>query len=263
MNIVIFSKDRAAQLDLLIQSIYKFVFDPNIFVIYKHSEKKYQAAYDILFKKYIDVIFIREICIKDELIDLTYSLDGATCLCTDDSVFFRELPNINYEQLLIDNDCNSFSTRSGLNTSQQCHWKPIFQKPINNLSTDVNFLKWKWAEHDYSTDYGRPMSIDGNIFLSSKLYKILKETTWDNPRNLDAIMHADFGEYIMSCNHSVLTCIPWNLVAPGYADNYGLFHKHHQSDINNNYLNGQTIQLDKLDFSNVYSSHIEIPLIME
>lgn len=263
MNIVIFSKDRAAQLDLLIQSIYKFVCNPNIFVIYKYSEEKYQTAYNILSNKYSNIILIKEYELREELIDIIDELDRTTCLCTDDSVFFRELPKINYEQLLIDNNCNSFSTRSGLNTLQQCHWKPIFQKPINNLSTDHNFLKWKWSEHDYRTDYGRPMSIDGNIFLSSKLHKILKETNWDNPRNLDAIMHDDFGEHIMSFHHSVLTCIPWNLVAPGNADNYGLFHKHHQSDINNNYLNGKTIQLDKLDFSNVYSSHIEIPMIME
>src|SRR5689334_243855 len=120
ISLIVWSKDRACQLDLLLRSIKRNI--PNTFdvnVIYKASSSEYQDAYNQCLNIHNGASFFGE---HDEwnLEKLTRKLiseaNENVCLSTDDTVFYKESPLVGQalEEKLTDKAI--FSLRLGFNT---------------------------------------------------------------------------------------------------------------------------------------------------
>lgn len=262
---VIYSKDRASQLDLLLRSIDKFAPGKiEAHVIYKSTNSDFQSGYNLVNNHKYD-------CLKEMLFERDFREDTLRVtglfpqenkligFLTDDSVFYSPFPREIDEvyQLMIDHNCNSFSLRNGLNTDLQCHYKEVFTKPRDFLYSKDGVYMWDTSKHGYDCDYGRPVSIDGNFFMGLSLITSLLSYPWNCPRTLDGIDISLIGPRMMCFDKSVVVNMPVNLTAGGYADNWGHHYQYSLEMLNDLFLQGSVIDLDKIDFSNIISSHQE------
>lgn len=266
---IIVSKDRACQLDALLQSIDKYA--PGIFkahIIYKSSNQSYQDGYNKMIEGRIyyntPLAWWPEITFKSTIlsaVEFGQSYDNSLCceLLTDDSIYFRPFTfnDSTLKDFFNTHNCKSFAPRCGFNTQQQCHWAPIFQKKIEPVYEDENIIKWKFSEHDYGTDYGRPISLDGNIHPIDVLYESMINNQWNWCGGLDAMNTEPFQPYISSYKHSILTNIPANSTHGAIADNWGKHYAYSFEELNAMFLKGYRLDIDNIDFSNVIGGHQE------
>ncbi len=271
IHAMVVSKDRACQLDALLQSIYKYA--PNIFnidVVYKYSNSFYADGYAKLIRlpqhQHYDIKWIPENTFRDSVIQSVEESNSSCCaLLTDDSIFFDFFPISDHmlSSIFETRNCKTFSPRCGFNTKQQCHWEPIFQKEIEPVWENNSLVMWDFTKHDYSTDYGRPVSLDGNINDRRTLLEMMKTNDWNWCGGLDGMNTGPLQPYMMSYKKSILTNIPVNSTHGSYATNWGKFYTFTFEELNQAFLDGKRININKMDFSNVIGGHQEIEYILE
>jgi hypothetical protein len=266
IHYIIYSKNRAAQLDLLLQSIDKFTHNLIICsIIYLATTPNFLSGYNHIFKNY-DYKCVKQICLqnnfKQDAIDLIQdSQEKLIGFFTDDTVVYKNIPYMPEELFNIMQDwfCNSFSLRNGFNTEEQCHYEKYFT-PLKTIKEYNGFIMWDTSQYSYGTDFGRPISIDGNFFVRDVILPMLINGNWNDPRSLDGLPIDPLGKNMMAFRHSVAVNIPVNLACDGYTDNWGRFIRQSLESLNTECLQGKRIDLDSIDFSNICSSHQELEL---
>lgn len=181
--LIIFSKDRACQLDLLIRTIRKQLHLPlgNINIIYYATSHKYERGYERLKgKKILPATWRRQKKFKTDLIHCLRECEKQTplvMLLVDDIVFFKSVHEIAPIRALLDDErIISVSTR------QAREYTP-YRLPEFEASRD--YLLWSWQNADPGT-WGYPMSVDGNIFRSHDLVSFIEEVYFKAPNSLEA-----------------------------------------------------------------------------
>ena len=265
IHYVIYTKNRAAQLDLLLQSIDLFAGDITASVIWLATSAKFHAGYQRVFKEYtygcLGEIQQQQDFKQDALDMLNTSHTPLIGFLTDDTVFYRSLPydSTYLAGLMRDHNCNSFSLRNGYNTQDQCHFEKKFLPLIPNWENE-DIVQWDTSQYDYGTDFGRPISIDGDFWMRDAIMPMLHKEHWNDPRSLDGINPGPLGKNKMAFKQSVVVNIPVNLACNGYANNWGRYRVHTLEDLNNALLEGKRLSVQKMDFSNIWSSHLELEL---
>jgi hypothetical protein len=268
IDLLIFSKDRACQLDLLIKTIYlqtNNCFKPSI--LYKSTSPSFNNGYNKLInnihKSNLDMIFIKETNFRQDVLNWVDTTNSKCVgIVTDDSIFYRHF-DIQDEILynLFNNlSATSFHTRLGLNTILQRHYStPVWSEQITPTYYQDGYIGWNFKKHLYDMNVGRPMSLDGGIYPREIFKNILNKSHWTNPRELDAINRDQFGDMMLSFTQSVLFVNSVNLTFGGSADNWGHFHKYSLEELNDSYLANKTIR-PIFNPDAVISSHLEVPL---
>jgi len=271
INYIIYSKDRASQLDLLLRSIDKYAKGKiDCHVIYRASNVLFMEAYDKLFAGSRQYGCLRAKGYETDFRDNTLHVVTVNpCklfgFFTDDTVLFKPFSlteNDILEEMNAQN-CYAFSLRSGLNITKQCHYRDEGYVHPKIVVQDDDLFMWDTSKHSYATNNGRPMSIDGNFFTYDELLKSLVEFPWNCPRTLDGIDVKYIGPYMMSFKHSIAVNIPVNLTAGGYADNWGHFHQYSLECLNDKFLEGHPIDLESLKFDDIHMSHHELELVFQ
>jgi len=119
IDCLIFSSDRAMQLDLLLRSMEKKFF--NINIIYKSSNDKFERGYDKLIKENSinNINWVKEKNFKKNVLEvLQNSKNEYFCFFTDDDVFFEKLNIEKVEKQMNNDDIFCFSLRLGENTKK-------------------------------------------------------------------------------------------------------------------------------------------------
>lgn len=216
IQIVVFSFNRALQLDALLSSVQRHWsgMEYKLAVLYNTSDEQYQAGYEMLEKKYPQYRFIKEKkgkhyyafneylslfnlkkiikykhcrCQKSNFRDLliktvTESPCKHVMFLTDDSVFIRKVEISNETLRWIDKNPNqsSFSLRLGefVNTP-----KKQLPAPINNI------ISWNYSDYDKSNNWGYRFSVDGHVYSKSLIIKLIKNIIFNNPSTLEAYLH--------------------------------------------------------------------------
>lgn len=265
---IIFSRDRACQLDLLLRSMLfggVTPFDP-VTVIYRATDDLHGEAYSRVRADYRD----REIDFVDEQENLPAQarelLEDAdlACFLTDDSVFYRQ--PIIPDSLGADDLCHSF--RLGRNTTW-CYPHARGQTHSVKIGPSESAISWRWQGAD--GDFGYPASLDGHVFRASHLRRALLTCREDaNPNrieeHLDRRVRARLAkDYpLMTAEvESSLVGIPVNRVNQTNPNRYGDRYPVSAGDLLERYLAGERLSLDGMDFSDVRGAHQEIELVFE
>lgn len=212
LQIVIFSYNRAMQLDALLESVKKYLLwqDYEIDVLYNTSDNKYQLGYDILIEKYKNISFYKE----RPLLYTTYSFAELTnlfnikllCLCphlrrkktnfrhlllrvlrksstpftmfmTDDSVFIRpvkfELKD--FEWVQEDPSERQLSLR---------HGEEVIG--VKSIKTTDNGYEWSFSDYGNNDHWGYRFSLDAHIYCRVTLSSLLKRASFSNPNTLES-----------------------------------------------------------------------------
>lgn len=234
LNFLIFSKDRACQLDLLIRSIRKHCQTPNnITIFYTHSEN-HKDSYDICFAENKNINWVKEFDFESQVKDLIKMQN--ICFLTDDTVFFKNfgfIPNLKEEEV--------FSFRLGYNTYVQDFHSETLQPLLNPDTLVKDVVSWNPNNYPTNFNYGYPFSFDGHVYNSKILVNILKDKQFKSTNDMEGILHnqRNLITKIYANTHSSCVNIPCNNLS-GLTE-AGKFHPFSNNFLKNAYCSGDRI----------------------
>jgi hypothetical protein len=266
-QLIIFSKNRASQLNLLLDSIKDnalFLFDI-IHVLYK-SDDYYKTGYDKIKKKFHDVNFYEEKNFRRDIFKLINDDIEATTFMVDDAVVFRKIIANKIDIIKpVVNDYVIFSLRLGKNCT--------YSHPANlHYSLGEHEVNGEYLIFDYTKqqvgDFRYPLSTDGHIFNTKLIKDLLIEIDFNNPNTLEAYLQRfvvanSIPKTIKCFNESKLVSIPANLVNETFMNRHGLEFSMSEKELNYRYISGESIDLNSMDFSNINGPHKEIKYIFK
>lgn len=261
---IIPSKDRPAQLDLLLRSIERNGAGQFIpWVIARHSDG-YNAVSDAHQEAYI--MFGNENVFE---LDVRHALNECgefVCFMCDDGILYRPLPHsptVAFEWNVTAPDrLLCFSLRLGSNTTV-CYPSGLTQTPVGDSP-------WYWEDEPRTpgvSDFGYPGSIDGHVFRTADVQRMLEGKSFPNPTALECALVAGCDELaaerpLMACYpHSVYVGNPVNRVSEQSGVRFGTRFPVTAAKCQERFERGERIDLDALDFSQVDGAHTEIELV--
>ena len=256
IEVIVFSKDRACQLEALLRSMERFVEHPHrITVLYTASHTDFQCGYDILEIWYKSVTWVREADFKADLMRLIDRADerGAhhVMFLVDDIVFTRRFSGEQMIELLEDDDdILALSLRLGDNI-RHCHPRGIATAPPDFLDG----RRWAWRDaHPGYWDY--PMSLDGNIYRLSDIAEALAGIDFRNPNTLEASMaaHPVDRPYLVCHPSPYLVNLALNLVQDVFDNPHADVSA---EDLNRCFLSGFVIDMEPFEGREYQACHIE------
>ena len=261
-NIIIFSKDRACQLDLLLRSFRDYFrgdMDDNIRVLYTYSDDKYKEGYDILMgHKYgVPMILEESSNFKRDTEALIMPELPYTLFLVDDDVLKSEFQSDCKEMQIFACDpdilCLSLRLYKGIN---YCYTIPC-DSPAPALSVDNT---WEWKGQ--LGDWGYPMSLDGHIFRTSEILPLIKSLGYSSPNTLEGTLaNNPLPQSKMIClDQSVVLNNPCNKVQIDNGNHCGHIPA---SFLNTMYLRNQYISLNNLRGIQNRAPHQEVEILFE
>jgi len=279
LKVFIPSKNRAAQLHLLLESLKVNLLDSvslDIYVLYKSTSLEYECGYQKLIRDSpLSVAWAREENFSDQFKDQLRTSEHI-CLFTDDCIFYRPYETSIQQTLnFIEDDVWCFSWRLGFNTTQQFYVTKSQQPSLDDLgysyfgldySKDNGFIKWNWKIRNAYENYGYSCSWDGHIYRGHDLWNFCKDHSLVNPRHFESIMAEPtaFRQQITrkmmvasQKSHVIVNTVNCCQDPPIGA---GLFFPTSLEEMNNRYLSDYVIDLNNFDFSDVIGCHDELPV---
>jgi hypothetical protein len=259
LNVIIFSKDRAMQLHLLLESILlNFdVEDYKLNILYKASNDEYNRGYNTIRDLYPQFTYKKEESFKQDLLSL-FNDSKYTVFLTDDDIIYQSLKLNNDElhNIFMITEANCFSLRLGLNT-KHCYTQQRLNK-LNNYNThnfyyDVSLIEpvISWKVVDGTNDYAYPMSVDGHIFKTEYIKNLCETLEYRNP-NLFEAMLSNFAR-----NEMIISSYQNSKLIKNIIKN------HSNEDLSEMYLDGVVINLNKLNFTEINGPSQEIKPIFK
>ncbi len=253
LNIVVFSKDRAMQLDLFIRSFNRFVqraSDYSLQVIYTWSNDFFRRGYERLAgKSNPNIRLIRENKFKDDVLQCVDPVHPHTVFFVDDDVFKRPFDFYDEQMELLNQDPELMCR------SLRCHPHLTYCHPMQKAITPPVFMEhnvffWKGQ----AGDYGYPMSLDGHIFRTKDIRELLVRCDYENPNTLEsALAKSPLGAPKMVCyNDSVIVNIPMNRVQTVFDNVHGSIGV---EGLNDQFLFGKMLDLEGICGVQNYSCH--------
>jgi hypothetical protein len=258
MKAIIFSKNRAMQLDALLKSARTYAPQLSFIVIYTYSSEDFSRGYDILIQEYPEVVFVKETIFKVNLLDsIKRHLDQAYIFFfCDDDVFYGEDIFLKKPQLKDDELC--YSLRLGKNVT---HFFMGNKSQRNEFESDGACIRWNWIESE--GDFAWPFSVDGQMYRISDVLPIIEREYFLGPYDFEYIINSEIKnvpaiisnrKMMRSSIHSTLVGIPDNTVHKGNYSSGGSAYK-----LNILFLEGKRCDPFSMDFSNIIGAHQEIP----
>ena len=175
---------------------------------------------------------------------------------TDDDVFFRAPP----AAPILPDGFAAFSLRLGENTTY-CY--PLSRaQPVPPTVGAGPLIAWDWTRAE--GDFSYPMSLDGHVFATGPLLRILRRTRFSNPNELEGEL--SLRRYLapplmVAFRESCLVSLPANVVTETHHNRSGESPEYTPEALNARFLAGERIDLDAMDFSHVRAAHQEIPFV--
>lgn len=261
MNIIVFSKNRAAQLELFIRSFRKYVKNPDNYilkVVHHYTESHYAEGYKKLMNmNYPNVHYIKETNFWQDVVNcIDTTKKYITFFCDDD--VFKNPVDFYDEQMKIFNEDKEIACRS-----LRLHPRLTYCYPMAISMRTPKFMEnniFYWTGQD--GDFGYPMSLDGHIFRMEDIYPALVKFSFPNPTMLENML---VGQQLrapkMICyNKSIIVCNPCNRVQTVCNNIHGNVDT---KVLNDNFLLGKLISFQNIDGFENYSCHQEMEIIYE
>ncbi len=193
IDVLIFSKNRACQLDLLLRSIYDnfpmFKFGAKMHILFKADSDEYDKGYRKLMKNgNLNLIWHEEdIAFKDEVMQIVHGFDEPHTLCfVDDDVVIKSVNVISMLQIFDRNpEVNALSLRMGKHINY-CYAKDTPQQIPEFIMDKEKVLKWNWVQAEH--DWGYPMSLAGNIYRTEELVPLWEKLPFNGPNYIEGYM---------------------------------------------------------------------------
>jgi len=267
---IVLSKDRAAQLHLALDAIEKngkHIF-PNISVLYYSSTPDFQRGYETTKEYHQKVNWIQQDSYYHNIIELLEESIGLTSFFTDDDILYGEIPYSNNQMESIFSELDilgTFSLRLGLNTYIQDPYLGSHAiKPTSEFhQLDEKAILWRWIDCPSYGNFGYPLSVDGHLFRTTEIKRILSECRFNNPNQQEVAMQLHLNKLPIlaaAFNKSVVVNTPLNRVQETCLNRAGEFFGQSSEEMNQKYLEGYRLNFDSIDFSDIIGCHQELKI---
>jgi hypothetical protein len=265
MNFIIWSKDRPAQLYLLLESIKKNLLTANIFIhcITKSTSSEFAHGYEICRHNFKNVCFFEEKDFYNDSISCIENMTDKVVFLTDDTVFYssttlKELLQI--YTFLNSKEENIFSFRLGQNTFVQDHINGYVQDFLVPDSKDGDIIRWCPSKYPGYMNYGYPFAIDAHIYNLEYILPLVKSFRWKNTNELEGgLQKYNYQVKDLGCfTNSRAVNIPYNnlsgltMVNPNNSCT--------TMGANQNFLLNKKIDLETIENTKVIGCHQDIEL---
>jgi len=212
LQIIIFSFNRAMQLDTLLRSIYVYFEykDYQIDVLYNSSDGEFEKGYMLLKNKYPEVSFVKESAVRDHfglkdaslfynlkkivkhkklrtvktdfrsvLRTMLYKARGYTMFLTDDSAFYSSvnLTDDVFDWISNKPEHRSFSLRLGLGVNQ-----------TEPKTVDGDYVSWNFYESNEKKNWSYQFSVDGHIYSNEVMCNLADKIYFTNPSFFESMV---------------------------------------------------------------------------
>lgn len=263
LNFIIFSKDRACQLQLLLESLEKNFKEFNNIqtnILYTYSNINFKVGYERLQKKYSNVNFILQNNFKKDLYNLIddnlYTIFGV-----DDNIminpfsldckeldFFNKNNNIHALSLRLD------KYKTFCFTENKKYNLPKF------LRND--FEMWDWTKQIspgilYNGDWAYPFSLDFNIYKTKDIKELLYKLNYFSPNTLEgqlSINTLKSKPFMLCFDNAKIINFAVNKVQTDCNNRCGKIDSNY---LNEMFLNGYKIDLNSIRNIEYESCHID------
>jgi len=249
IDCLIFSKDRACQLELLLHSIGDNFKELGIVsIIYKASNNKYSGAYDILISEYPKHNWILENNLVCDMKSVVNSFTTPSSLIlVDDEIVINDF-DINYLDDVSD-DVHCISLRLNPNITYS-HTSNVDSPRPNNFICGADLNSWDWSEADNCSDWGYPSCINSHLYRTEFLKYWVNNMSYHSVNNFEAIWNTHRHNFrpIMCCfNESKTISIANNLTQTEYNNRHNNNEEYSLENLNNKFLEGH-----RIDTKNMY-----------
>ena len=273
---LIFSKDRPAQLDLLLRSI--AVNGDGVFgqptVLAKWSDHRFQRGYEECLGEH-SALFVPEYDFEAQVwrFLLGKPKKGFFVALCDDNVLYRHLGSFGTADGLLadpvvmlhaDEDLLCFSLRLGLNT-MNCY-PHARQQNLPPMVPSGDTLTWRWCDGDGDLAY--PASLDGHIIRVDDVVGALDGRSFVNPNQMEDALVAGLRDsprpLMASYFLSALVGTPINRTTQTHQTNrIADFPGCGLEEMNERYLGGERLSLSMIDAAKVDGAHCEFAPVWE
>jgi hypothetical protein len=188
LNLVVYSKDRPAQLELLLRSLKRY-WDGweaiSLSVVYTYSSESFARGYERVRSLHPEPSYACEPDYPRTFKELTLGVVDAgnelTAFLVDDDVFRRpyslrapEIEALRRDPTL---SCVALRLAPGID----------YTYPLDRVTPPPPFgadRTWRWAEGDGYWNY--PMSLDGHVFRTAEILPLLAALDYANPNSLES-----------------------------------------------------------------------------
>lgn len=270
ISAIIFSRDRPAQLDLLLRSVQLNApwLEP-VTVIFTVTGLDFLEGYSVCAAEHPDVTWVRETDFQAQTIAAVKG--GRECtvfLCDDDVVYRSQPPGARdlWQILADDSHMLCVSLRLGINTTFCYSLRSEQAVPFNDDPSQFKSWQWRKAEHDF----GYAGSLDGHVFRTDQLLTLITANApqWRNPNELEDHLHRATQTALlplMSCyRESLVVGVPVNSVQDVYKPNrHGERFSSPASFLIQPFLAGKRFSLLSIPPAEVRGAHQEFSLLWQ
>jgi hypothetical protein len=256
VHCIVFSKDRAMQLDACLRSIERSApYAGPITVIYLATTEEFADGYRLLDLGERVRLVEQSDDFRSVVINALDPKDEHTVFHTDDDVFFLRPPTAP----VLPPGFAAFSLRLGENTTYCYPLHRMQQVPTTAANGSVMAWDWTRAEGDFSY----PMSLDGHILSTGLLLRMLARARFANPNQLEGELH--LRRYLappamLAFRESCLVSIPANIVSSTHQNPSGANPAWSAEALNRRFLAGERLDLKAMDFSAIQGAHQDVLL---
>lgn len=272
---IIFSKDRPLQLDLTLNSIKKNLEQCSDAVVIYKAAPEFEQAYEILKKEHDNIMFVKQdVYLLDSIFKWKHEYKNYITFFTDDNIVYRKSMLTRERLANLDLGIAScISLRLGVNTNKRDYGDGILRPDNVPVFTLVDgLLSWNRLSIPPGGYWAYPLSVDGHIFPYERLMAMLNTmNNWpevygslQTPNKFEALLQRFFFEippFMLCEKYSCVVNSPNNRVQAEYANASGLQFSYSPDVLNELFLKGKRINLDKLDFSGIVCPHQELDIL--
>lgn len=264
---IIFSKDRAMQLDATLKSFElncKDRSDMDVKVLYTVSSRIHENQYDRLMEKYTHVQFVKEVLFKQQLLSSVEAYPFILFL-VDDNIFVKPffIKDI-VSEVSEHHDALGFSLRLGKNI-EYCYSMDVFLKKPDFTFVGKGFIKFDWTAAEY--DFGYPLEVSSSVYRTNDLLSLLTDAEFSNPNTLEfqlashSYSYASAQNCIISNETSIAFCNPINKVQQVYNNRAGTKASYTASELSQMFEQGYRIDVAKYAGFIPNACHQEVKLV--
>lgn len=247
--IVVFSKNRAMQLDLLLRSLYLHNKEQhNVTIIYTTTDEKHENSYALLKQDFPRISFIKQTNFKQDLLQALENEEYVLFL-VDDCVFIRDFSLDKIVGVFKQRaEYIGFSLRLGLNTTYRY---PFYGKQTVPVYETIweEYMCFNWTTA--GGDFAYPLELSSSLYRVSDTLALFTNRDYNNPNELETIIsesadtfRTTYPPLLLSGITSIAFCNMLNKVNQGNMNRCGGVAEYSIDALLEKYENGYRINLN-------------------
>lgn len=247
IDCLIFSKDRACQLDLLLRSIKdNFKELQNIKILYLPTNESFNDGYSKIQQMYPEYEWIREQNFVNDTLGIFYSFKNEFVLnFVDDEIIIRDFPIEPALNFLRSSETHCVSMRMAPHinfcyTANRPDPQPEF------LELDFNgtkMFRWDWRTRPNNVNWGYPSCINSHIYKTEEFVQNVSMVNFQYPNALEGnfnLIRERFNKFNACFEKSKSVNIANNLIQTG-PNRHGSIAEWQVDNLNREFLNGRRL----------------------